>query len=153
MSTRCQQGLPANACGCGRIGAAIRVTGGLRSAWVFSAGTSKTATVCANLRDQRRAVSLLGQQAMWTGGLKLSRPGQAVRGLAGGRSALRFAPIANALDDRPDDLAHLLRRVADEIDRQGLRPNALLDVTISQEITGDGPWWSATVYWAPDVPA
>lgn len=57
--------------------------------------------------------------------------------------------LANALDDRPTDLAHLLRRVADELDRQQIRPIELLDVTISSEVTADGPWWSATVYWSP----
>lgn len=61
--------------------------------------------------------------------------------------------IANAVDDRPGDLGHLLRRVADEIDRRGIRPMDLLDVTISHEMTGEGPWWSATVYWSFDVPA
>ena len=58
--------------------------------------------------------------------------------------------LANALDDRPSDLPHLLRRIADELDRLQVRPMELLDVTIAGEMTGDGPWWSATVYWSPD---
>jgi hypothetical protein len=29
----------------------------------------------------------------------------------------------------------------------------VLDVTIEQEMTEDGPWWSVSVYWAPEVPA
>lgn len=57
--------------------------------------------------------------------------------------------LANALDDRPADLPHLLRRMADEIDRRGLTPDELLDLTISYDIAADGPWWSATVYWSP----
>jgi hypothetical protein len=32
----------------------------------------------------------------------------------------------------------------------GIDPMDLLDVTISQEMTEHGPWWSATVYWSPD---
>ncbi len=57
--------------------------------------------------------------------------------------------LANALDDRPGDLAHLLRRLADAIDEKALAPNEILDVTISSEVTDDGPWWSATLYWSP----
>lgn len=56
--------------------------------------------------------------------------------------------LANALDDRPSDLAHLLRRVADEIDERHIGAMDLLDVTISSQMTADGPWWSATVYWS-----
>jgi hypothetical protein len=26
----------------------------------------------------------------------------------------------------------------------------ILDLTIESEITGDGPWWSASFYWSPD---
>lgn len=28
----------------------------------------------------------------------------------------------------------------------------LLDVTVSQETTADGPWWSVTVYWSDSAP-
>jgi hypothetical protein len=62
--------------------------------------------------------------------------------------------LANALDDRPTDLAHLLRRVATELDRRGIQPLQILDMTISSQITADGPWWSATLYWSPtDAPS
>ena len=54
-------------------------------------------------------------------------------------------------DDRPSDLPHLLRRVADEMDVRSIKPMDVLDLTISQEMTEDGPWWSATVYWSTDV--
>jgi hypothetical protein len=58
--------------------------------------------------------------------------------------------LANALDDRPSDLLHLLlRRLADELDRRQIRPMELLDVAIASKRTGDGPWLSATVYWSP----
>jgi hypothetical protein len=63
----------------------------------------------------------------------------------------RHFSLTNALDGRPADLPHLLRRVADEIEKYGIDPMKLLDVTISQEMTADGPWWSATVYWSPDA--
>ncbi len=26
----------------------------------------------------------------------------------------------------------------------------ILDLTITQEITEDGPWWSVTLYWSPN---
>ena len=61
----------------------------------------------------------------------------------------RHFSLANALDDRPTDLPHLLRRVADMIEAEGIGADDLLDVTISHEMRADGPWWSATVYWAP----
>ncbi len=56
--------------------------------------------------------------------------------------------LANPVDDRPDDLPHLLRRIADAIEQRGIGPMDILDLTISKEITGDGPWWSVTLYWS-----
>ncbi len=58
--------------------------------------------------------------------------------------------LANALDDRPTDLPHLLRRVAAAIEERAVGPDEILDLTISQEIIAEGPWWSATLYWSPD---
>lgn len=63
-------------------------------------------------------------------------------------SARHFS-LANALDDRPIGLSHLLRRVADEIDARGISAMEILDVTVSHEMTADGPWWSVSVYWSP----
>ena len=60
--------------------------------------------------------------------------------------------LANALDDRPADLPHLLRRLAAAIEAKGIDPEDILDLTLSQETTSDGPWWSGTVYWAPEQP-
>jgi hypothetical protein len=57
--------------------------------------------------------------------------------------------LTNAREDRPSDLPHLLRRIADEIDARAIKPIEILDLTISQEITEDGPWWSVTLYWSP----
>jgi hypothetical protein len=42
--------------------------------------------------------------------------------------------------------------VATEIEKRDIDPMDLLDLTIHQEMTGDGPWWSAMVYWSPDSP-
>jgi hypothetical protein len=59
--------------------------------------------------------------------------------------------LANPRRRGADDLPKLLRHVATEIERHKIQPMDLLDVTIHQEITGKGPWWSATVYWSPDI--
>jgi hypothetical protein len=48
-----------------------------------------------------------------------------------------------------DDLPLLLRRLADEIERRKIKPMELMDLTIEDEITADGKWWSATLYWSP----
>lgn len=63
--------------------------------------------------------------------------------------ALHFS-LGNPRDDGSTDLPRLLRRMADHIEALGLKPMDILDLTISQEITEDGPWWNATVYWSPD---
>lgn len=62
----------------------------------------------------------------------------------------RHFSLANALDDRPTDLPHLLRRLADHIEALALDPMEIGDLVISSEITEDGPWWSGTFYWSPD---
>ncbi len=58
--------------------------------------------------------------------------------------------LANPRDDGSTDLPKLLRRMADEIEKLDIDPMDILDLTVSQEITEDGPWWSATLYWSPD---
>jgi hypothetical protein len=65
-------------------------------------------------------------------------------------ACLHFS-LANAGDDRPWDLAHLLRRIADEIDAREIKPMEILDLTVSKEITEHGPWWSVTLYWSPNA--
>ena len=60
--------------------------------------------------------------------------------------------LANAHDDGPSDLPNLLRRLAAEIEQRQIEPLEILDLVVSKEITGDGPWWSGTLYWAPDHP-
>jgi hypothetical protein len=52
-------------------------------------------------------------------------------------------------DDTATSLPVLLRRVADEIEAREIQPMQILDLTVSEEMTASGPWWSATVYWAP----
>lgn len=65
--------------------------------------------------------------------------------------------MANARDDRPGDLPHLLRRLATAIEDHAITGDQLLDVTISSEATFEGTWWSSTVYWSlqagSDTPA
>ena len=58
--------------------------------------------------------------------------------------------LANARDDGADDLPRLLRRVADAIEGRSIDATDILDLTIACEITSDGPWWSATIYWSPE---
>lgn len=60
----------------------------------------------------------------------------------------RHFSISNPRVGRPDDLPGFLRRLADAIEEEGIRPVDVLDVTIVQELTPDGPWWSGTVYWS-----
>jgi hypothetical protein len=62
----------------------------------------------------------------------------------------RHFSIANPRAGRPDDLPALLRRLADAIEAEGIAAVDVLDVTIIQETTADGPWWSGTVYWKPE---
>lgn len=64
----------------------------------------------------------------------------------------RHFSLANPRNDGPADLPKLLRRVADDIEMAEIDPENILDLTISEERTEDGPWWSATVYWSPGPP-
>lgn len=68
------------------------------------------------------------------------------------RWACSHFSLGNPRDDGATDLPRLLRRLADEMERRRLDPLDILDVTVSQEMTEDGPWWSATVYWSPGGP-
>lgn len=61
----------------------------------------------------------------------------------------RLFSLANPRSDRTDDLSELLRRTAGEIEERGTKPIEILDLTVSSEITEDGPSWSATLYWWP----
>jgi hypothetical protein len=68
----------------------------------------------------------------------------------------RHFSISNALDDRPDDLPYLMRRMADAIEAEGITGDDILDLTVSNEIhedVEDGCWWSMTVYWSKDRPS
>lgn len=63
--------------------------------------------------------------------------------------SLHFS-LANPRDDGATDLPRLLRRLADEIESQAIDPLDIISLTISEEMTENGPWWSATVVWSPD---
>jgi hypothetical protein len=56
--------------------------------------------------------------------------------------------LSNPIDDGTDDLPRLLRRIATAIDELKVDPMDILDLTISQDISENGPWWSATLYWS-----
>ena len=59
-----------------------------------------------------------------------------------------YLSLANPLGRSQGDLPKLLRRLATQI--AALGPDAMiLDLTVEQEITAEGPWFSATVYYAP----
>jgi hypothetical protein len=70
--------------------------------------------------------------------------------VSNGYSCEHFS-LSNPDNDGADDLPRLLRRVADVMEEYGIRPIDILDLTVSQEIAGGGPWWSVTVYWSPDA--
>jgi hypothetical protein len=58
------------------------------------------------------------------------------------------------MDDRPADLPHLLRRMADAIEAEGILCADILDVTVRNEIHEDvkvGYWWNMSIYWSPDA--
>jgi hypothetical protein len=57
--------------------------------------------------------------------------------------------LSNAAGSGQSDLPKLLRRVATAIEQRDIRPMDVMDITLSSEMTAEGPWWSATVYWSP----
>ena len=63
----------------------------------------------------------------------------------------RHFSLANARDDRPSDLPICSGAWQTRWTSVRSSPMDVLDLTISQEMTEDGPWWSATVYWSTDV--
>jgi hypothetical protein len=65
-------------------------------------------------------------------------------------TSLHFS-LANPRDDGATDLPRLLRRLADEIERLAIDPMDVIAVTISEDMTEIGPWWSSTVVWSPDA--
>lgn len=65
-----------------------------------------------------------------------------------GYPALHFS-ICNSEGPTSNDLPLLLRRLADQIETDGIKHDDILDVTITgAEITEHGSWWQATVYWS-----
>jgi hypothetical protein len=64
-------------------------------------------------------------------------------------TCLHFS-LANPRRRGAANLPKLLRSMASEIEKHRIDPMAILDLTISQEITDHGPWWSATLYWSSD---
>lgn len=48
------------------------------------------------------------------------------------------------------NLPLLLRRVADQLDHDGFEPMDFLGLTVEEDMTEHGPWYSVSVFWAPD---
>ncbi len=67
-------------------------------------------------------------------------------------TCLHFA-LSNPRDDGASDLPRLLRRLADVLESQRIDPMDILDMTVSRDMTEDGPWWSVSLYWSPDDPS
>jgi len=63
----------------------------------------------------------------------------------------RHFSLANPRRVGPSDLPKLLRNLASKIEELRIDPAAILDLMVSQEMTEDGPWWSATLYWTPEA--
>ena len=62
----------------------------------------------------------------------------------------RHVSMANPRGPEETNLPLLLRRVAKLIEDERIDPIDILDLTVSSEITENGPWWSVTVYWESD---
>ncbi|WP_436699253.1 hypothetical protein [Nocardioides sp. BYT-33-1] len=63
----------------------------------------------------------------------------------------RHLSLSNARHgEHENDLPVLLRRVADMIVEAQIQPMEILNLKVTSEITENGPWWSATLYWSPD---
>ncbi len=61
----------------------------------------------------------------------------------------RHFSLSNPEGTSGPDLPLLLRRVADAIESEGIRPEDLLDVTVGGDMANEhGPGWRATVNWA-----
>jgi hypothetical protein len=58
--------------------------------------------------------------------------------------------LGNPRGKHASNLPMLLRRVADQMEHDGMKPMEILDLSVHQEMTAKGPWWSVTVYWAPN---
>lgn len=65
------------------------------------------------------------------------------------RWSCRHFSLSNPSGPDEENLPLLLRRLADQIEEQQIVSTDILDLTVSSEITANGPWWSATVYWSP----
>ena len=69
----------------------------------------------------------------------------------GSSFASRHFSLSNPINDGPENLPMLLRRVAEELEHRGIAPGDILDVTVGSETESFGPYWSVTVYWDPDT--
>ncbi|MCA1984734.1 hypothetical protein [Nocardioides nematodiphilus] len=68
------------------------------------------------------------------------------------RPVIRCFSVNNPHGPEVEDLPLLLRRLADAVEAEGIRPDELMDVTLSNdELIDEGYFcWRATVYWQPN---
>jgi hypothetical protein len=48
------------------------------------------------------------------------------------------------------NLPQLLRRVADQMEHDRIQPMDFLGLTVDEDMTEHGPWFSVSVFWSPD---
>mgnify|MGYP001460995583 CR=1 FL=1 len=68
-----------------------------------------------------------------------------------GGATCRTWALGNPEGKHASNLPMLLRRVADQMEYDGIEPMDILALTVEQEMTADGPWWSVQVFWQPDA--
>lgn len=67
-----------------------------------------------------------------------------------GYPCLHFS-LCNPEGPSSSDLPLLLRRLADQLETEGITSGDVIALTVSgDEITEHGSWWKATVVWSPD---
>jgi hypothetical protein len=63
----------------------------------------------------------------------------------------RHFSLSNPEGPTSAQLPLLLRRLADEIEAEGIDGDDMLDLVFSNDqVTEYGGWWRATLYWSPD---
>ncbi len=68
-----------------------------------------------------------------------------------GTATCRTWALGNPMGEHAGNLPMLLRRVADQMEHDGMKPMDILALTVDQEMTAEGPWWSVQVFWSPDA--
>jgi len=69
-----------------------------------------------------------------------------------GSTTCRTWSLGNPEGEHASNLPLLLRRVADQMEHDGIQAMDFLGLTVTEEMTEDGPWFSVSVFWSPDDP-